>query len=1061
MVSNNLIGDLTAPAGSTTGTIDQVRGISITTTTANSTLNLYYNSIYLSGTSSGANFSTTGIFHTANATGTTATLNLINNIVINACTPKGTGKVAAIRRSTATLTNYGSASNRNLLFAGTPGAANNIMFDGTTSYQTLANYQTVIAPREANSVTESATPFVSVVGSNSSFLRIDSSQTTLASNAGIAISNFNDDYFGNIRQGSTGYSGTGTAPDIGASEFNPFVACTTPAPGNTLASVATTCPSSPVVLSLQNASTGSVVSYQWYSGPSSTGPWTAFGTNAPVQTVIPSSTAWYYCNVTCSVGPSSTASNPTQVNVVLTNACYCNATATSGCNASSVSIFNVAFATINNATTCTSANYNNYSSSISTNVGQGQNIPITIVANASYNSPTLNICTVWFDWNQNGLFGDNANETYTLAGSGTYSGSILIPMTANLGNTFMRVRLSANLGANYASPCGTASLGEVEDYAVTVIAPYSDAAVSTIYSLGSLPKNYGGSHAVKARINNIGSYTLTNLPVTLTVSGANSFSDVKTVSSIAPGSFALVTFNAFSPANTGTNNITVSVPSDGDNSNNTGTWTQNVTNNIVSYKDPSQTFSGNISPSLSATGAILAKFTTANMYGNADTLNEIQVDFNTSGVSYKIGIFDATGVGGAPGIDLYPTSPTLTTNVGTAYVPVPNIIVSGNYYVGVIQTTATPVGFRYQTESPIRTNTFYFVSPYTTPLTWNDFGVGNNPYRFNVAAQVFIPVPPNCIIPQSPTSGSVACNSGTTLTWASGGGAPTFYDVYLSTNMNDVLNLDSTTARVSTRQTSLSFLTPALVNGQTYYWNIVAHNAYGNTRSANCGMQSFTASIVGCYCGGVPPSSGGSGYCITNVTLGNINNTTVNCQLSGANNYSYQSATTNIVRGGTHNIAVSTALGSVVSVWIDYDHSNSFDPTEWNQVYTTGTSGNVNINIPSSAILGQTAMRIRSHASGQTNGAVNACTSMFWGETEDYVVTIVAPVVNDNPSGAIVLSTPTSCSNYTGSTLNASATPSISATCTGAPDDDVWFKFKPGTNKAAIITVTPDAIWTL
>jgi hypothetical protein len=1054
-VFNNVIGDLTAPTG--VSTTDQVRGISITSTTLNSVFNIYYNSIYLSGSSSGATFGASGIFHTASATATTATLNLINNIIINNCVAKGTGKVAAIRRSAAaTLANYGATSNRNLLYAGTPSASNNIMFDGTNSYQTLANYQTVISPRDANSVTESATPFLSTVGSNANFLRIDSSQTTLASNGGVAISNYNDDYFGNIRQGSTGYAGTGSAPDIGANEFNPFVACTTPAPGNTLASVATTCPSSPVVLSLQNASTGSVVSYQWYTGPTSTGPWTAFGTNAPAQTIFPTSTAWYYCNVTCSVGPSVTASNPTQVNVVLTNACYCIATATSGCNAASVSITNVNFASINNATACTSLNYNNYSSSISTNVGQGQNIAITVSANAQYGGAT-DICTVWFDWNQNGIFGDNSNEKYTLSGNGTYTGSIAIPLTANLGNTFMRIRLSAVSGVNYSTPCGTATYGEVEDYAVTVVAPFTDASVSTIYSLGAIPKNYGGAHAVKVRINNTGSYTLNNLPVSLSVSGANTFSDVKTINNIAPGGFALVTFNAFTPANVGANSIVVSVPADGNNANNSNTWSQNVTNNIFSYKDPSQTFTGNVSPSLTATGAILAKFTTANMYGNADTLNEIQVDFNTSGVSYKIGIFDATGPGGAPGNDLYPTSPTLTTNVGTAYVPVPNILVSGTYYVGVIQTTTTAVGFRYQSESPIRTNSFYFVSPYTTPITWTDFGAGNNPYRFNVAAQIFIPVPPNCIIPQSPTSGSVACNSGTTLTWASGGGAPTFYDVYLSTNMNDVLNLDSTTARVSTRQTSLSYLTPALVNGQTYYWNIVAHNAYGNTRSANCGMQSFTASIVGCYCGGVSPSSGGSGYCITNVTLGNINNTTANCQLSGANNYSYQNATTNLVRGASHNISVSTALGSIVSVWIDYDHSNSFDPSEWTQVYTTGSAGNVNINIPSSAILGQTAMRIRSHASGQTNGAANACTSMFWGETEDYVVTIVAPVINDNPSGAIVLTPSTACVNYTAATSNASPTVGITATCTGTPDDDVWFKFKPGTNKAAFVTVTPDA----
>ena len=178
---------------------------------------------------------------------------------------------------------------------------------------------------------------------------------------------------------------------------------------------------------------------------------------------------------------------------------------------------------------------------------------------------------------------------------------------------------------------------------------------------------------------------------------------------------------------------------------------------------------------------------------------------------------------------------------------------------------------------------------------------------------------------------------------------------------------DSTTARVSTRQTGTSFVSAPLVSGQTYYWNIVAYNPYGNTRSANCAMQSFTASLVGCYCGGIPPTSGGSGYCINNVTLANINNTT-SCQTNSAGNYySYQTATTNIARGSTYNLSVATALGSIVSVWIDYDHSSSFDASEWTQVYTTGVSGNVNISIPATAALGATAMRIRSHEIGRAH----------------------------------------------------------------------------------------------
>jgi len=50
-VYNNLIGDLKAPIGTSATNADIVRGISITSTTALSNLNIYYNSIYLNATS--------------------------------------------------------------------------------------------------------------------------------------------------------------------------------------------------------------------------------------------------------------------------------------------------------------------------------------------------------------------------------------------------------------------------------------------------------------------------------------------------------------------------------------------------------------------------------------------------------------------------------------------------------------------------------------------------------------------------------------------------------------------------------------------------------------------------------------------------------------------------------------------------------------------------------------------------------------------------------------------------------------------------------------------------
>ena len=55
-------------------------------------------------------------------------------------------------------------------------------------------------------------------------------------------------------------------------------------------------------------------------------------------------------------------------------------------------------------------------------------------------------------------------------------------------------------------------------------------------------------------------------------------------------------------------------------------------------------------------------------------------------------------------------------------------------------------------------------------------------------------------------------------------------------------------------------------------------------------------------------------------------------------------------------------------------------------VQTCALPISVNVDIPFGIPAGQTGMRVRSR--GATNGAIDACTQFFTGETEDYVVTI-------------------------------------------------------------------------
>src|SRR5439155_18009846 len=141
------------------------------------------------------------------------------------------------------LANYASTSNNNDFYAGTPGANRLIYYDGTSSAQTISAYKSgvftagTVAPRDSVSFSENP-PFLSTTGSNASFLHINPAANTQIESGGANIAGFTDDFDGDIRQGNPGYSGNGTAPDVGADEFN-FTSTPTPSPTSTATVTAT------------------------------------------------------------------------------------------------------------------------------------------------------------------------------------------------------------------------------------------------------------------------------------------------------------------------------------------------------------------------------------------------------------------------------------------------------------------------------------------------------------------------------------------------------------------------------------------------------------------------------------------------------------------------------------------------------------------------------------------------------------------------------------------------------------------------------------------------------
>lgn len=108
----------------------------------------------------------------------------------------------------------------------------------------------------------------------------------------------------------------------------------------------------------------------------------------------------------------------------------------------------------------------------------------------------------------------------------------------------------------------------------------NDLTVGEIYAMGDASLYYSTPQSIAVNIINSGFNNLTNIPVTLTVSGANNFTSTKNISSLNSGANAVITFDDFTPLVNGSTLITVSLPSDDNTGDNTKTWTQNTNNYI-------------------------------------------------------------------------------------------------------------------------------------------------------------------------------------------------------------------------------------------------------------------------------------------------------------------------------------------------------------------------------------------------------------------------------------------------------------------------------------------------
>lgn len=302
--------------------------------------------------------------------------------------------------------------------------------------------------------------------------------------------------------------------------------------------------------------------------------------------------------------------------------------------------------------------------------------------------------------------------------------------------------LAGTYTANAHNIRGTALPDPGRTYRFTVQVA-NDAAASTIQGYGSMVVPAGNPFTLRGVVRNSGTTALGSVPVTLTISGANTFTQTQNVASLALNASGLATFSGISLPNVGSNTVTISVPADGSNSNNSYSQQMETSATTFSYITPGipQTSSYGFTPSTGFTSAFCAKFTVSAaravtavraVIGSDANLVPNATNGQRSTTVFGVVLNATTGaiLGRTP--DFVLTSANLG-QLTTFTLPAPVTVPAGDFLVGLAQVvpagTAADAVFpmAYQAETPARTGLF-FSSGVSTPAAPNESSANNARY---------------------------------------------------------------------------------------------------------------------------------------------------------------------------------------------------------------------------------------------------------------------------------------------------------------------------------------------
>ena len=273
-------------------------------------------------------------------------------------------------------------------------------------------------------------------------------------------------------------------------------------------------------------------------------------------------------------------------------------------------------------------------------------------------------------------------------------------------------------------------------------------------------------------------------------------------------------------------------------------------------------------------------------------------------------------------------------------------------------------------------------------------GTGNVYFDNISIVQDIVATAPACTIFTAPLDGSTVGYGAFNMKWAPTATA-TAYKLTVGTTpgASDVFS-GTITGGVTNK------FVPVQKN-QTYYAKVVPTNANGD--ATGCTEISFMTNSTLDYCAVDVTTLNPNYERISNVKFANINNPST----AVVAYEDFTSIVANVVKGKTYPMTV-TITGfdtDKTSVWIDYNQDGDFSASERVDLTSTA-SATGNIAIPTTALTGNTRMRIRVNYST----APEACGTTSYGQVEDYTVNIAEPTL---PNCTTVTAAPLQAPNTT------------------------------------------------